>query len=82
MHIEYKLYSLFQTREDKEDVNQSVDSTPQAITTPANSTAPPHTPNNDQQPAVDEDGYCIQPRETPWNNQWSKKGNCLKILFK
>ncbi|XP_031638382.1 F-BAR domain only protein 2 isoform X6 [Contarinia nasturtii] len=59
--------------EEKEDVNQSIESMPRATPISMNSTAPPHTPNSEHQPDVDEDGYCIQPKEPLWNTQWSKK---------
>lgn len=49
---------------------------------PMNTTAPPQTPNNDQQPEVDEDGYCIQPKDPLWNTQWPKKGKMLKFRIK
>lgn len=39
-----------------------------------NATAPPQTPSSEQQPEVDEDGYCIQPKDPLWNTQWPKKG--------
>ncbi|XP_055325436.1 F-BAR domain only protein 2 isoform X14 [Sitodiplosis mosellana] len=60
--------------EEKEDVNQSVESTPHTTPIPTNTTAPPpQTPNSEQQPEVDEDGYCIQPKDPLWNVQWPKK---------
>lgn len=43
-----------------------------------NTSALSQTPNNEQQPDVDEDGYCIQPKDPLWN-AW-KKGNS-KIFF-
>lgn len=67
--------------EEKENVNQSVESTPQTTPIPTNTTAPPQTPNNEQQPEVDEDGYCIQPRDPLWNTQWPKKGQ-FKLMRK
>lgn len=67
-------------REEKEDANHSVESTPQATPIPPNASAPSQTPNSEQQPEVDEDGYCIQPRDPLWNSQWNKKG--LQSFFK
>lgn len=60
-------------REEKEDINQSVESTPHTTPVPMNTSAPSQTPNNEHQPDVDEDGYCIQPKDPLWN-AW-KKGN-------
>lgn len=60
--------------EEKEDANNSVESTPQITPNPVNTNAAPQTPSNEQQPEVDEDGYCIQPKDPLWNTQWTKKG--------
>lgn len=60
-------------REEKDDINQSIESTPQTTPVPTNTSAPSQTPNNEQQPEIDEDGYCIQPKDPLWN-AWAKKG--------
>lgn len=60
-------------------MNQSVESTPQTTPVPANITAPLQTPNNEQQPEVDEDGFCIQPKDPLWNTQWPKKSKHFGI---
>lgn len=60
--------------EEKEDVNQSVESTPQMTPIPTSVTAPLQSPSSEQQPEIDEDGYCIQPKDPLWNTQWPKKG--------
>lgn len=62
--------------EEKEDVNQSVESTPQMTPIATNTTAPIQSPSSEQQPEIDEDGYCIQPKDPLWNTQWPKKGKC------
>lgn len=77
--IRFIFKKTFCFSEEKEDVNQSVESTPQITPIPMNTTAPPQTTNNDQQPEVDEDGYCIQPKDPLWNTQWPKKGKKLKF---
>lgn len=61
-------------REEKEDVNHSIEPTPQSTPIPTNTNAPSQTPNSEHQPEVDEDGYCIQPKDPLWNAQWNKKG--------
>lgn len=57
-----------------------MESTPQATPIPMNTSAPSQTPNNEQQPDVDEDGYCIQPKDPLWNTQWPKKGMNLTTI--
>lgn len=40
-----------------------------------NTSAPLQSPSSEQQPEIDEDGYCIQPKDPLWNTQWPKKGS-------
>lgn len=40
-----------------------------------NTNAPLQSPSSEQQPEIDEDGYCIQPKDPLWNTQWPKKGS-------
>lgn len=62
-------------------MNQSVELTPQTTPIPMNTSAPSHTPNAEQQPEVDEDGYCIQPKDPLWNAQWPKKGTNFETEY-
>lgn len=50
---------------------------------PTNTTAPPlQSPSSEHPPEIDEDGYCIQPKDPLWNTQWPKKGSFfVPIMF-
>lgn len=71
----------YDSSEEKEDVNQSVESTPQMTPIATNTTAPLQSPSSEQQPEIDEDGYCIQPKDPLWNTQWPKKGTFIIKFF-
>lgn len=58
--------------EEKEEIHQSADSTPQTTPIPQIASTMSHTPSIEQQPEVDEDGYCIQPKSPLWDK--SKEG--------
>lgn len=62
---------LFQNSDDKEEVPVNIESSPQ--TTPAPSVAA-QVQAPSAQPEVDEDGYCIQPKDPLWELQTMKKG--------
>lgn len=49
---------------------------PQMTPIQTNATAPTmQSPSSEHQPEIDEDGYCIQPKDPLWNTQWPKKGS-------
>lgn len=58
--------------EDKEEAPVNVESSPQTTPAPSAHTAQVQAPSS--QPEVDEDGYCIQPKDPLWELQTMKKG--------
>lgn len=79
MSIKKKLnFSAPQSSDDKEEIPVNVESSPQTTLTPSVA-AQVQAPSS--QPEVDEDGYCIQPKDPLWELQTMKKGGkCILLI--
>lgn len=78
---------IFVYSEEREDSNQSAEVSSLKMPAPSNSNNSSFTSVLDRQqqqsvqpqqsqPEVDEDGYCIQPKDTLWDTEAAKKGRC------
>lgn len=82
-----KFNMIFVYSEEREDSNQSAEVSSLKMPAPSNSNNSSFTSVLDRQqqqsvqpqqsqPEVDEDGYCIQPKDTLWDTEAAKKGRC------
>lgn len=65
----------FVCREEKAGTPPKIESSPQLNDTTATEVSQGQ-PGAASQPEVDEDGYCIQPKDSLWEAQARKKGSC------
>lgn len=81
----YPLPTVVACSEEKEDINQSAEVSSLKMPAPSNSNNSSFASVLDRQqqqplqqqqsqPEVDEDGYCIQPKDTLWDTEAAKKG--------
>lgn len=81
---EQKFYGLvcfsFYCREAKSATPPKIESSPQLNDT-ASTEVSQSQPGAPSQPEVDEDGYCIQPKDSLWEAQARKSGTCFTHIL-